>query len=115
MNLDLNEHTDFSLIAPCGMNCGICLAHLREKNMCMGCRNLDPHKSKSRVKCIIKNCARLHETGSGFCFECSNFPCTRLKQLDKRYRFKYKMSMIENLENIRKSGLEAFISAELKR
>jgi hypothetical protein len=26
------------LVAPCGMNCGICRAYLREKNKCPGCR-----------------------------------------------------------------------------
>jgi hypothetical protein len=27
-----------ALIAPCGMNCGVCMAYLREKNKCPGCR-----------------------------------------------------------------------------
>lgn len=28
---------DKSLIAPCGMNCGTCIAYLRDKNKCPGC------------------------------------------------------------------------------
>ena len=31
------------LIAPCGMNCGICYGYLREKNKCPGCRKRDAY------------------------------------------------------------------------
>lgn len=104
-----------TLIAPCGMNCGICLAHLREKNICPGCRLIIKSKAKSRTNCIIRNCSLLAETDSKFCFDCTKFPCTRLKQLDKRYRTKYKMSMIENLGFIKSKGLENFIQKEKER
>ena len=30
-----------SLIAPCGMNCRLCLGQIREKNTCPGCRSVD--------------------------------------------------------------------------
>jgi hypothetical protein len=103
------------LIAPCGMNCGICLANLRDKNICPGCWSDNKYKSKSCSNCIIKNCELLQKTDSKFCYECSNFPCTRLKQLDKRYRLKYKMSMIENLLYIKEFGLEDFKKKEAIR
>ena len=104
-----------SLIAPCGMNCGICLAYLRTKNVCPGCRVDDPKKSSSCTNCIIKNCELLEKTESGFCYDCEKFPCKRLKQLDKRYRTKYNMSMLENLGNIKALGLEHFIKTETER
>ena len=44
-----------------------------------------------------------------YCFECSRFPCERLRHLDKRYRTKYGMSMLENLESIRKVGVRDFV------
>ena len=48
-----------------------------------------------------------------FCFEkCGQYPCKRLKNLDKRYKTKYEMSMIENLENIKNKGLELFLKNE---
>jgi len=47
-----------------------------------------------------------------FCFECKKFPCDRLKHLDKRYRTKYHMRMIENLEILKKLGLKQFIQNE---
>lgn len=103
------------LIAPCGMNCGICMAYLREKNVCKGCWSKIGYKAKTCTNCIIKNCELLNKTESKFCYDCEKYPCLRLKQLDKRYRTKYKMSMIENLENIKKIGLLKFIQNENAR
>ncbi len=99
-----------SLIAPCGMNCGICMAYLREKNKCPGCRGTDINKPITRIKCKIKTCEVFQEAKSKFCFQCESFPCDNLKRLDKRYRTKYNMSMIENLENIKNSGIRKFRS-----
>jgi len=51
-----------------------------------------------------------------FCSDkCEKFPCARLKNLDKRYRTKYKMSMLENLENIKKFEIKKFVKFEQKR
>lgn len=97
------NHQYNGLIAPCGMNCGICLAYLRTKNRCEGCWGENEHKPKHCVKCVIKNCELLAKTDSKFCYDCEKYPCTRLKQLDKRYRTNYSMSMIENLDSIKKS------------
>jgi len=106
---------DAQLIAPCGMNCGICMAFLRKKNRCNGCQDDKGYNSKSRLSCIIKNCEELQKTDLNFCYECSKFPCTRLKALDKRYRLKYNMSIIENLKNIERIGLDQFIMDESER
>ncbi|MEI8203694.1 MAG: DUF3795 domain-containing protein [Bacteroidota bacterium] len=103
-----------NLIAPCGMNCGLCYAYLRAKNTCLGCRCENKNKIFCQ-KCIIKNCVLLAQTTSNLCYECSKYPCTRLKQLDKRYRLKYKMSMIENLDHINRFGLDNFVQKEAER
>jgi hypothetical protein len=105
----------FLLIAPCGMNCGICMAFLREKNKCPGCRGFDLYKPVTRTQCKIKNCSTFKKDKSQFCFVCDEFPCDRLKHLDKRYRTKYKMSMIENLGHIKKLGLKKFVADEESR
>ncbi len=47
-----------------------------------------------------------------FCYECRDFPCKRLKALDKRYSTKYHLSMIENLEYIRENGTERFLKKQ---
>lgn len=98
--------------APCGMNCRICLAYLREKNKCSCCRGSDKGKPIGRLNCKIKHCENLN---SEFCFTCKEFPCKRLKNIDNRYRTKYSMSMIENLENIQKTGISNFIMNEKAR
>lgn len=104
------------LIAPCGMDCAICLGHLREKNRCPGCRKMDEGWSNSRVRCTIRNCSVLREKKMKYCSDsCYNYPCKRLRSLDKRYRTKYGMSMIENLENIKKSGIRDFVRNEKTR
>ncbi len=103
------------LIAPCGMNCGICMAYLRDKNVCKGCWSDNGDKSKSCINCSIKNCNLLSKTDPKFCYECTKFPCSRIKQLDKRYRLKYNMSMIENLHYIQKFGLQNFEQTEAIR
>ena len=101
--------TKISLIAPCGMNCSICRGYQREKNKCVGCREIDVNKPITRAKCKIKNCNELKNNNLKYCYKCINFPCTRLKTLDKRYRTKYNMSMIENLESIKENGMNKFL------
>ncbi len=104
-----------SLIAPCGMNCGLCRAFLRSRNSCPGCRGDDRGKPKTRVLCRIKTCKARCRADQDFCFNCSSFPCERLRALDKRYRTKYGMSMIQNLLSIQAAGLAAFIEQEQVR
>ncbi len=50
-----------------------------------------------------------------FCYDCADFPCDRLRHLDKRYRTRYGMSEIENLEYIRDHGIERFLENERAR
>ncbi len=101
---------DAPLIAPCGINCALCLAFQREKNHCDGCRS-DNIPFKSCKSCVIKNCeAQLHN-GWSDCSPCEK-PCARLKQLDKRYRTKYSTNVLENLAYIRDHGMDAFLDKQ---
>lgn len=100
------------LIAPCGMNCRLCLAYQREKDHCSGCRREDAYERSYGVKCIMRNCPTVKSNSSGYCYECDEFPCKRLKQLDRRYKTRYGMSVVENLNMIRLLGLEAFLMQE---
>ena len=105
------------LIAPCGMNCALCVNYLAQKNdinkrgfkktYCAGC--LPRGKNCTFMK---KNCDSLGKGLIRFCSECSDFPCKRLQALDKRYHAKYHMSMIENLEFIKEYGVEKFLEKE---
>lgn len=109
-----------TLIAPCGMNCSLCIAYqFGEKDL-----NKRGFHRKYCPGCIPrgKNCTHMgHQCellGRGsvrFCYECQGYPCKRLKSLDKRYRSKYHMSMIDNLEVIKEHGTEGFLKKEEER
>jgi hypothetical protein len=102
-------------IAPCGMNCALCMAYQRVANRCHGCNGDDQQKPQYCVRCRIKQCPELRRQHATFCGECEAFPCTRIKNLDKRYRTKYGMNMIDNLRTIEKLGIEKFIRQEQRR
>jgi len=104
-----------NMIAPCGMNCSICLSQFRSPSTCGGCNNDIQNKPKYCSSCIIKNCKKRLNNNYKYCFQCDTFPCTRLKQLDKRYRTKYGMSMLENLCNIKENGIRNYIKNEKYR
>jgi hypothetical protein len=98
------------------MNCGLCIGFLRQNKPCGGCfKKEDLNKPKVCRSCVIVNCESLKKTMSGYCFECNKYPCTRLKNLDARYRRKYKMSMIENLDYIQLYGLDAFLKSQQEK
>lgn len=108
--------TKASMIAPCGMNCALCYAHLREKNKCDGCRSKDdPKMPASCLRCIIRSCDARTDGESDYCFVCTKYPCKRLKELDKRYRTKYAMSMLENLSAISTRGMYEFLRQQRQR
>ena len=97
-----------NLIAPCGMNCGVCLHYLRMENKCPGCYT--GRKVNDRpIKCSRRLC---NKRKGDYCFECDSFPCESIKKLDERYRKRYGMSMIENLKYNRENGIEKFLERE---
>jgi hypothetical protein len=104
-----------ALIAPCGMNCRLCRAYIREKKACPGCHGSDKLKSKSCVSCRIRNCEIISNGKLAYCYECEKYPCGGLNRVDKRYRTKYSMSMIDNLKNIKKFGIQSFIKDEKEK
>ncbi len=108
------------LIAPCGMNCALCIAYQGKqidlnkegfkRTYCPGCLPRGENCLYMKNKCDL--------VGKGsvrFCYECDDFPCARLKALDKRYRIKYRMSMIENLNFIKDNGMPAFLKQEASK
>ena len=103
------------MIAPCGMDCALCIGHLREKNRCPGCNDRRGELRSAHCRhCRIKDCTEQGQPNR-FCGECPAFPCRRLRQLDLRYRTKYGMSMLENLEAIRTFGIRKFVAQEKKK
>lgn len=106
---------DTQLVAPCGINCRLCMAYGRKVDPCPGCRIDDPNKKPTCLNCRIKNCEKLVNGSYQYCDECADFPCERITHLDKRYRLKYATSPIENLQMIRKLGIRKFVQLDLNR
>ena len=102
--------TKISEIAPCGMNCRLCIGYVRAKDKCDGC--LTPN-TKCSKQCTLRFCTK--RKGNYCDHTCVSFPCQRLKNLDKRYRTKYNMSMIENLAQIERVGIRQFVRNENTR
>ena len=113
------KNVNSDLIAPCGMNCAICANYLALKNdvknkgipipYCIGCR--PRNKNCAFIK---KYCSKISNGEVAFCFECNSFPCDRLKTLDERYKARYRMSMIENLNFLKKHGMQNFLAEQQK-
>ena len=105
------------LVAHCGMNCAICIAYFgyqmngkKRKSACLGCRPI-----RKNCSFIIKRCKYLPKEEVEFCFECGEFPCENLEKLDKRYRTRFNMSMIENLRFIKEHGMDKFLKQQEER
>ena len=105
--------TYITILAPCGMNCAVCYAHLRKKKTCPGCRGEENNQPAYCRRCRIRDCA--FRRGINFCFECTSFPCNIIKQIDKRYRQRYYVSLIENGLRIRTVGIEQFLLEEKEK
>lgn len=104
-----------NLIASCGMNCGICMAFLRKKNKCNGCRAVNTWNPKTRVECKIKNCILMNLEEFEYCYQCPQYPCILIGNMDKRYKTRYGMSMIGNLNDIKNNGIEEFKRVEKEK
>ena len=108
------------LIAPCGMNCRLCIAYQFKDNdlnkkgfhkkYCPGCI-----PRGENCKHMGDRCELLGNGKARFCFECKDYPCKTLKALDKRYRTKYHMSTIENLNYIKEKGMESFLEEQTEK
>ncbi len=108
------------LIAPCGMNCGICKAYLAysrgvpkkrgQVTQCQGC--ITRNKNCAFIK---KRCEKIRKGQIRFCNECPDMPCQRLVHLDEHYRARYNMSMIENQKMIKEKGIAEFLKSQANK
>jgi len=100
------------IIAPCGINCSLCRAYVRDRNPCPGCRGEASNKSNSCLNCAVKNCKELAAGGYQFCYSCASYPCAKLLHLDLRYRTRYRVGVIANLERLQAVGAGRFVDEE---
>lgn len=105
---------DKKIVSICGINCVVCYKHLSTKKYkCNGCRYDDETLPEHCRKCKIKDCAK--NRNLKYCFECGEYPCKLIKNLDKSYKQRYKTSLIENGLFIKEYGIEEFLKREKEK
>jgi hypothetical protein len=105
------------LVAPCDMNCTVCSGYLALKydlksngirmSYCTGCRPRD-----KKCAFLKKTCKNLMNHTVQFCYECKEFPCEKLKQIDMRYQKNFRMSLLKNLTDIKTNGMKKFLRTQ---
>ena len=101
-----------NMIAPCGLDCGICKRALTGTNPCPGCHGPDENKPEfCAYRCGIILCEKRKKNGYEFCDECPDYPCEDVMEKQNRYTSKYPLyeSPAKNLRDIRELGMEAFL------
>jgi hypothetical protein len=116
------HHREFTpdLIAPCGMNCGICKAFFlaysrgvpKQRGKVTHCTGCIPRNKNCFIK---RGCKKLAKNEVRFCFECEVLPCKNLDRVDRRYRQRYGMSMVENLRELKEKGVEEFLRIQREK
>lgn len=103
-----------TMIAPCGVNCIACGAFLsKDKTACGGCRaSNELITRKSCRDCAKKKCA--FDKGLRWCFQCSQFPCSKIKSLNKRYTQNYNVDLVQNGLDAKKD-MSAFWETQKER
>ncbi|WP_371254367.1 DUF3795 domain-containing protein [Oscillibacter sp. 1-3] len=92
------------------MNCKVCYRHCNHKKPCAGCLNRDKGKPEHDRKCKIKDC--INGKTLSRCFECSEYPCKLMKNLEKSYNKRCQASLIENSRFVQAHGLEQFMEQQ---
>lgn len=101
------------MIAPCGMDCTVCYKHCAALRPCQGCTQSDAGKPAHCRACRIKECVREKEVV--YCHACPQYPCARIRRLDRSYRARYNASLIENGSFISEQGEAAFMAMQKQR
>lgn len=111
--MKMPENIDTIMFAPCGMNCKVCYKHCYHKKPCDGCLKSDWGKPKHCRKCKIKDCVK--GMGLTYCFECIDYPCKRIKNLEKSYNNRYLTSLMDNSEYVKQNGLKLFMEIQKEK
>jgi hypothetical protein len=116
MVVKMPETIEDIMLAPCGMNCTVCYKHVgirKHAKPCEGCLKGDEGKPEHCRQCKIKNCVQ--SKGFVHCFECADFPCKLIKDLEKSYIKRYSVSLIENSQTAREKGIAEFLAHDKQK
>lgn len=112
------------LVAPCGLDCGICELYMCKDNSqlkefliqkgvpeaslpCPGCRTIEGRCPVIQKKCATYTCAE--NKGINLCSECNEFPCMKIAPAaDKASALPHNLK-VYNLSVIKERGLQALI------
>ncbi len=120
----MKKEDRLKLVAPCGIDCGICELHIckdnpqlfdyllangipEEKIPCKGCREIEGDCPALVKKCPTYKC--ISEKRISFCFECDEFPCTKLQPTADRAETLPHNMKVYNLCSIERDGLDVFV------
>ena len=90
--MKMPERISPSMFAPCGMNCQVCYKHCDHKKPCAGCLNQDQGKPTHCRACKMKDCVQAR--GCSYCFECPEYPCKQIRNLEKSYQLTKKKELM---------------------
>jgi hypothetical protein len=112
------------IVAPCGLNCSECLVYKAKDNPkivealiakgfkpeevpCPGCRSIQGKCPVIKETCENYTCTVEHKVD--FCFECSDFPCSKLNPAsDMANQIPHNLKIF-NLCYIKEKGLEKWL------
>ena len=104
------------MFAPCGINCAVCFKHVdieKSGTPCEGCLNGDSGKTERCRTCIIKSCAQ--KKGHEQCYECQDFPCKLIEDLDQSYIERFQISLVGNSGIASTRGVTVFLEQERQK
>lgn len=102
-----------SMFAPCGMNCKVCYKHCYDKKPCGGCFTNTPGKPGHCRSCKIKACVSGKKLS--YCYECDEYPCKRIKNLEKSYNIRYGASLMANSRMVQEKGIPAYMEQQKEK
>lgn len=93
------------LFSLCGLNCGLC--SMRLLGHCGGC-------GFGNQSCPLARCAMAHP-GVEYCFQCSEYPCERYKNIADHDIFITRQHQLEDLAKAQRIGLEHYRAEQEKK
>lgn len=111
--MKLKQNMDIIMFAACGMNCNVCYRYCNTNKPCAGCLVNNTNKTTHCRNCKIKDCTKQHNIT--YCYECFDFPCKLINNLEKSYLQRYQTSLIENSKFVKENGRSAFMELQTQQ
>ena len=106
------------MIAPCGLDCSVCIARLEKTPPCPGCWSKEEGKPEHCARlCEIAFCEHRKELKDGYCDKCPDYPCAHILKMENKYQHDYplKESLMDNLAEMRRLGMDEFLRNESEK